>query len=176
VPGSLLVSQVKAVAGASAQTGVEIIDGTSTTPMVTINLDARDRALARVGEGVDVRLPGDQGVKGTVAAVGIVATTSGQGPSQTTTVPVTVTLADGSAASRLDGALVTVNMASATHENVLTVPITALLAVPGGGYAVETADGAHRRIEVQTGIFSDSRVEVSGRGLVEGLRVESPSL
>jgi peptidoglycan hydrolase-like protein with peptidoglycan-binding domain len=177
LPEALLVSQVKTVAGASAQTGAEIIDGTSTTPVVTIALDARDRALAKVGEGVTVQLPGtDQAVKGTIAAVGTVATTSGQGSSQTTTVPVTVTLADGSAAGGLDGASVTVEIASQTHQDVLTVPIAALLPEPGGGYAVETADSSHRRIDVRTGIFSDSRVEVSGKGLTEGLLVESPSL
>jgi Putative peptidoglycan binding domain len=176
LPDSLLVAQVKVVAGASAQTGAEIIDCTSTTPVVTVNLDARDRTLARDGESVDVQLPGDQHVKGTIAAVGTVATTSGQGSSQTTTVPVTVTLADDTAAGQLDGAAVTVSIASQTHQNVLTVPITTLLAVPGGGYAVEVAGGTHRRIVVQTGIFSDSRVEVSGNGLVEGMRVESPSL
>jgi Putative peptidoglycan binding domain len=177
LPEALLVSQVKVAPGASAQAGAEIIDGTSTTPVVTIDLDARDRTLAKVGEAVTVRLPGtDQAVEGTIAAVGTVATTSGQGSSQTTTVPVTVTLADGGAAGGLDGASVTVTIASQTHENVLTVPIVALIPEPGGGYAVETAGGAHRRIVVQTGVFSDSRVEVSGPGLVEGLRVESPSL
>jgi len=176
LPGALLVSQVKVVPGASAQPGAEIIEGTSTTPVVTIPLDARDRALARAGASVDVQLPGDQRVKGVIAAVGTVATTSGQGAAQTTTVPVTVTLADGAAASRLDGAAVTVSIAADTHPNVLTVPITALLAVPGGGYAVQAADAGHRRIPVRTGIFSDSRVEVSGDGLVEGLKVESPSL
>lgn len=176
LPEALLVSQVKVTPGASAQAGAEIIDGTSTTPVVTIELDARDRTLAKVGESVTVQLPGsEQAVKGIVAAVGAVATTSGQGSSQTTTVPVTVTLADGGAASGLDGAAVTVSIASQTHENVLTVPIAALLPQPGGGYAVETAD-THRRIAVQTGIFSDSRVEVSGQGLAEGMRVESPSL
>jgi hypothetical protein len=177
LPEALLVSQVRAVAGGSAQAGAEVIDGTSTTPVVTIDLDARDRTLAKVGTGVTVQLPGaEQAVKGTIAAVGTVATTSGQGSSQTTTVPVTVTLADSGAAGGLDGASVTVSLASATHENVLTVPIAALLPESGGGYAVETADSAHRRIDVQTGIFSDSRVEVSGNGLTEGLRVESPSL
>jgi len=176
LPAPLLVSQVKVAAGASAQTGTEIIDGTSTTPVVTIALDARDQTLAKVGEAVDVQLPSGQDVKGTITAVGTVATTSGQGSSQTTTIPVTVTLADNGAASKLDGASVTVNLNSETHTNVLTVPIAALLAVPGGGYAVETADRSHRRIPVQTGIFSSSRVEVSGQGLSEGLQVESPSL
>jgi multidrug efflux pump subunit AcrA (membrane-fusion protein) len=176
LPAPLLVSQVKVAAGASAQAGAEIIDGTSTTPVVTIALDARDQTLARVGEPVDVQLPSGQDVRGTITAVGTVATTSGQGSSQTTTIPVTVTLADNGAAGKLDGASVTVNLNSETHTNVLTVPIAALVAVPGGGYAVETAAHTHRRIPVQTGIFSSSQVEVSGQGLYEGLKVESPSL
>jgi hypothetical protein len=178
LPAPLRISQVKVTAGASASSGAEIIDGTSTTPVVTIALDARDQTLAKVGEAVDVQLPTNQDVKGTITAVGTVATTasSGQGSSQTTTIPVIVTLADGSAASKLDGASVNVELNSETHPNVLTVPITALLAVPGGGYAVETADRSHRRIPVQTGIFSNSQVEVSGQGLYEGLKVESPSL
>jgi multidrug efflux pump subunit AcrA (membrane-fusion protein) len=176
LPVPLLVSQVKVAAGASAQTGAEIIDGTSTTPVVTVALDARDQTLAKVGESVDVQLPNNQDVKGTITSVGTVATTSGQGSSQTTTIPVTISLADGSAASKLDGASVNVELNSETHPNVLTVPITALLAVPGGGYAVQTADRSHRRIPVQTGIFSNSRVEVSGQGVYGGLKVESPSL
>ena len=175
LPGPLLVSQVKVNVGASAGTGAEIIVGTSTVPVVTINLDARDQTVAKVGESVDVQMPTGREVKGSISGVGTVATTSGQGSSQTTTIPVTVTLADNAAASRLDGASVIVNLNSETHTNVLTVPITALLAVPGGGYAVETAH-THRRIPVQTGIFSSSQVEVSGPGLSEGLEVESPSL
>jgi hypothetical protein len=176
LPGPLRVAQVKVAAGATAQAGADIIDGTSTTPVVTIAVDARDQTLAKVDEGVDVQLPNGQAVKGTVTAVGTVASTTGSGSSQTTTIPVTVALADNTAASQLDGASVTVNINSDTHANVLTVPIAALLPVPGGGYAVETADGTHRRIPVQTGIFSNGQVEVSGRGIVEGLAVESPSL
>jgi len=45
-----------------------------------------------------------------------------------------------------------------------------------GGYAVETADGRHRRIPVQTGIFSNGRVEISGAGIVEGLKVLAPTV
>ncbi|HEY7199856.1 MAG TPA: hypothetical protein VIC57_06580, partial [Candidatus Dormibacteraeota bacterium] len=60
--------------------------------------------------------------------------------------------------------------------NVLTVPVAALLALPGGGYAVETADGRHRRIPVRTGVFSHGLVEVSGAGLTDGLRVVAPSV
>ncbi|HKA13313.1 MAG TPA: peptidoglycan-binding protein, partial [Candidatus Dormibacteraeota bacterium] len=115
-------------------------------------------------------------VKGTITDVGTVATTSGSGAQQQTTIPVTVTLADNAAAGRLDGATVTVYVTRNSHQNVLTVPITALLVLESGGYAVETADRSHRRIPVQTGIFSNGRVEISGPGIVEGLKVLAPTV
>ncbi|HEY7201994.1 MAG TPA: peptidoglycan-binding protein, partial [Candidatus Dormibacteraeota bacterium] len=160
--GPLRVAQVKVVAGASAQAGQEIVDGTSPDHVVTVSLDARQQTLVQTGAGVDVALPNGGSVKGTIATVGTVATTSGTGPQQTTTVPVTITLADAAAAGRLDGASVTVSVTRASRQNVLTVPVAALLALPGGGYAVETADGRHRRIPVRTGVFSHGLVEVSG--------------
>jgi hypothetical protein len=176
LPGPLRVSQVKALTGASAQTGQEIIDGTSPDHVVNISLDARQQTLVQVGAGVDVALPNGTRVNGTITDVGTVATTSGQGAQQQTTVPVTVTLADNATAGKLDGAAVTVSVTRASRQNVLAVPVTALLALPGGGYAVETADGRHRRIPVQTGLFSNGMVEVSGAGLTDGLRILAPSV
>ncbi|HEY4025423.1 MAG TPA: peptidoglycan-binding domain-containing protein [Candidatus Dormibacteraeota bacterium] len=176
LPGPLRVAQVKVTTGASAQTGQDIVDGTSPDHVVTVNLDARKQTEAQAGAGVDVALPNGSHVKGTITDVGTVATTSGTGAQQQTTIPVTVKLADDAAAARLDGASVTVSVTRASRQNVLTVPITALLALSGGGYAVETADGRHRRLPVQTGIFSNGLVEISGPGLVEGLRVLAPSV
>ena len=174
--GPLRVSQVKVQTGATAQTGQEIVDGTSPDHVVIVNLDARQQTLVQVGAGVSVALPNGTNVKGTITDVGTVATTSGSGAQQQTTIPVTVTLADNAAAGKLDGATVSVSITRASRQNVLAVPVTALLAVQGGGYAVETADGRHRRIPVQTGIFSNGLVEVSGPGLVEGLKVLAPSV
>lgn len=174
--GQLRVSQVKVATGASAQAGQEIIDGTSPDHVVSVNLDARKQTIAQVGAAVDVTLPNGNRVKGTITDVGTVATTSGSGGQQQTTIPVTVRLADNAAAGKLDGATVTVYVTRNTHKNVLTVPITALLALQSGGYAVETADGRQRRIPVETGIFSNGQVEISGPGIVEGLKVLAPSV
>jgi hypothetical protein len=62
-----------------------------------------------------------------------------------------------------------------TVHNVLAVPVTALLALPGGGYAVEVAaaGGAHRLVRVIPGLFDDAAglVQVSGSGLAAGQRV-----
>jgi multidrug efflux pump subunit AcrA (membrane-fusion protein) len=176
LPGPMRVSAVKALAGASASSGQEIVDGTSPNHVVIVNLDARQQTLVQAGAGVDVALPNGSSVKGTITDVGTVATTSGTGAQQQTTIPVTITLADNATAGRLDGASVSVSITRASRQNVLAVPITALLALPGGGYAVESADGRHRRIAVQTGIFSNGEVEVSGPGLVEGMKVMAPSV
>jgi multidrug efflux pump subunit AcrA (membrane-fusion protein) len=76
---------------------------------------------------------------------------------------------------RLDEAPVTVGIARETRRGVLAVPVTALLARSGGGYAVEVvAAGARRRVPVETGLFADGHVEVSGRGISEGTRVAVP--
>src|SRR5262249_17099817 len=146
LPGQLRVSQVKVATGASTQTGQDIIEGTSPDHVVTVSLDARKQTLVQVGAGVDVSLPTGSRVKGTITDVGTVATTRGSGAQQQTTIPVTVTLADNAAAGKLDGATVTVYVTRNSHKNVLTVPVTALLALQTGGYGVETADGRHRRI------------------------------
>jgi Putative peptidoglycan binding domain len=176
LPGALRVAAVKVATGAAAQAGQEIIDGTSSDHVVNVALDARQQTLVQVGAGVTVVLPNGTGVKGTITDVGTVATTSGTGAQQTTTIPVTITLADNTAAGKLDAATVSVSITRASRQNVLAVPVTALIALSGGGYAVETADGRHRRIPVQTGVFSSGLVEVSGAGLVEGLRVLAPSI
>ena len=68
-----------------------------------------------------------------------------------------------------------VAIVSARHAGVLLVPVTALLARPGGGYQVRLADRSF--VQVQPGLFDDSTgsVEVSGSGLHEGLQVEVPA-
>jgi hypothetical protein len=59
---------------------------------------------------------------------------------------------------------------------VLAVPVTALVALSEGGYAVEVqgADGTTRLIAVETGLFADGTVEVTGSGLEAGMLVIVP--
>ena len=67
-----------------------------------------------------------------------------------------------------------VSITERRDRNVLAVPVTALLALPGGGYAVRLSDPARRLIPVTTGLFDDATgvVEVTGRGLAAGQAVE----
>jgi hypothetical protein len=92
------------------------------------------------------------------------------------TVEVTVRLAHPRAAGGLDQAPVTVNIISARASGVLAVPISALVALAGGGYAVQVITGGTAHLTgVHTGLFSSSLVQVSGAGLQAGLRVEVPA-
>ena len=76
----------------------------------------------------------------------------------------------------LDQATVQVDFTASKRENVLTVPVAALLALSEGGYGVQVVEGGKTRIiAVETGLFADGRVEVSGDGLREGMTVGMPS-
>jgi hypothetical protein len=60
------------------------------------------------------------------------------------------------------------------------VPLSALVALAGGGYAVEVVHGAgateaRQLVGVRTGLFSDTLVQVSGPGIAVGDLVEVPS-
>ena len=60
------------------------------------------------------------------------------------------------------------------------MPVDALLAQAGGGYAVEVvgADGIHRLVPVTLGLFDDADglVQVTGTGLAAGQQVVVPNL
>jgi hypothetical protein len=61
---------------------------------------------------------------------------------------------------------------------VLAVPISALLAKPGGGYAIQIVSGRNTRLlPVTTGLFDDvaGRVQVAGARLTAGMRVQVPT-
>ncbi len=93
------------------------------------------------------------------------------------TIEVDATPTDPAATGHLDQAPVNVSITTESVENALAVPIDALLALAGGGYAVEVAEGRVHRLEaVSLGLFDDADglVQVSGQGLSAGQRVVVP--
>jgi hypothetical protein len=58
---------------------------------------------------------------------------------------------------------------------VLSVPVAALVALAEGGYGVQVVTGSTTRyVGVQTGLFADGNVEISGDGIAEGVTVGMP--
>jgi peptidoglycan hydrolase-like protein with peptidoglycan-binding domain len=170
--------------GATVQAGALILSATATARAVLVQLDPGSVAQLKIGDRTIVTTPNGTTTPGRVASIARVATApsadaqgSGQGAA-VPTVAVTVTLLHASAAG-LDQAPVQVGITTQQARNVLAAPISALLAEPGGGYAVQVATGrtTTRLVPVSTGLFDDvaGRVEISGRGLVPGLRVVVPA-
>ncbi len=177
-----LSAQVGDAGGAGGATPV--LTSTSTRQVVTLELSAADAAVAHEGQRVDVELPDASHVRGRVARVGTVATAAaddGSGGSGDPTITVTVTLAGAGRGARLDRAPVSVELTRLARRNVLAVPVTALLAQRGGGYAVQVTSGAGggagatRLVPVTTGLFADGYVELRSGALRAGQRVAVPA-
>jgi hypothetical protein len=113
---------------------------------------------------VTVELPGGRTVRGRITEVGKVA----ERPSEDAEATIEVKIAIGRGRG-LDQAPVDVGFEADRRRDALVVPVTALLARAGGGFAVETPEG--RLIDVEPGAYADDYVEVSGDGLREGMKV-----
>jgi hypothetical protein len=190
--------------GGGSGGGGTVLTATGTTPVVTVDLGVDQEYLVKPGDAVSVVLPdGTTTVGGRVESVGTVATCSGggtgtggsagsglggqspcasagsnggAGSNSSPTVTVTITLDSTPAGATLDQAPVNVNITAQTVDNVLAVPVSALLALAGGGFGVQvvTGDTSHL-VGVTTGMYSNTLVQVSGPGLTAGMRVEVPS-
>jgi putative peptidoglycan binding protein len=183
LPGPLRVSALNPAAstGASIAPGAQVLSGSSTEPSVSVNLTPGGPTV-RPGNPVLVTMPnGTTTLPGTVSAVGAVTTappaqaaSSGQGQPATPAAVIPVAIRLAGYPGSLDQAPVQVTVTEREDKNVLAVPVTALLAQPGGGYAVRTSGAPHRLISVTAGLYDDetSLVEVSGAGLTPGLRVQ----
>jgi len=169
-PGARRVASVKATLGSRTAPGQPAMTTTSTRRAVSVALDARRQELVRDGVRGRVTLPGGETVDAVVSEVGAAATAAEEGAA--TTIEVTLTLASQKGVTALDAAPVEVDLTRETAENVLSVPVTALLALAGGGYGLEVVAGGQTSIvAVEVGTFADGYVEVSGPGIEPGTLV-----
>jgi peptidoglycan hydrolase-like protein with peptidoglycan-binding domain len=196
LPEAIRVTEATEAPGSRVGGGA-LLSATSNRRVVSVDLAADERDLLDLGAAVSVELPDGSTMEGTVAAIGRVAESSSDGQGGTsTTLPVTITLVDEDAATDLDAAPVDVSVVTESRENVLTVPVGALLALIEGGYAVEVVDGpatsspspsdsassgasggsaATHLVRVEPGLFDNGVVEVTSDGLEAGDTVVVPS-
>lgn len=158
--------QKSAPSGPASGGDSPVMTTTSTNLVVTVDVPAGQQGVTHVGARVPVLMPSGSTVHGHVTKIGQ-ATSSGSHP----TVPITIHLDKHENGRNLDQASVSVKFVEKTARHVLSVPITALLARPGGHYAVQAAQAPYALIDVTLGTFATGYVQVSGRGLHPGLRV-----
>jgi multidrug efflux pump subunit AcrA (membrane-fusion protein) len=181
-PGPVRVTSVTPTVGQAVMPG-PVLAITSTVRQVKLALNAAEQGSVKVGDTVTITLPDNQTTPGRITYVSSVATvpsSSGHGGEEESspTVEVDATPTDPATTGHLDQAPVNVEITTERVENVLAVPVDALLALAGGGYAVEVAEGrVHRLVAVAVGLFDDAEgvVQVSGQGLSAGQRVVVPA-
>jgi hypothetical protein len=182
LPSTILVGAQNVAPGVAATPGQQPYQATTDRRTVSVPLNP-DLPSVRVGEAVSIVLPSNASTPGTAVAVGPApaATSSGSSTATsdatTTSTPTSDVLTvrpDRPAATGAGaGVPVQVSLATQSVSGVLAVPVTALLALAGGGYGVEivTGAGTDRLVGVQTGIYAGGQVAITGPGIAAGVKV-----
>jgi hypothetical protein len=200
-PSAVRVTSVSAQLGGSAQPGETVMRATSTIRQVQVALNASQQTSMAVGDKVSITLPNNHTTPGVVSSVAAVATcpsspgsggsgsssaapgtdtcSSGSSGSSTPTITVGVTPSHPAVTATWDQAPVQVGITTNSVPNALVVPVTALLAQSGGGYAVEVIGAGARNhlVPVSLGLFDDAEglVQVTASGLAAGQQVVVPA-
>ena len=203
LPGPALITAwgSTAMLGAPATPGAAVVTASSTTPVVTIDLDAAQQGLVKAGDPVSITLPDGSTTPGVISEVSRVASSSSSDSSSggggansssgnssgatangssgsAATITVLAMLTHPRAAGKLNQAPVTVTITTGRATGALTVPVDALLSQPGGRYAVEvTGPRGHHLVTVTPGLFDDAagKVQVTGN-LTPGQHVVVPGI
>jgi peptidoglycan hydrolase-like protein with peptidoglycan-binding domain len=158
LPTAVLVGRLSVAAGEAAAAGQRPYQVTTGQRTVTVPVNPNLPPVA-AGEAVSVILPSQASVPGKITAVG---------PSQLTVAP----LRPGATGTRVN-VQVQVALAVQSARGVLAVPVSALLALAGGGYGLEVVapSGARHLVGVTAGLFASGQVQVSGPGITAGTKV-----
>jgi multidrug efflux system membrane fusion protein len=180
LPGPRRVTRLEATLGEAlkAARSSPVLNTSSTRRVVVVELEAGQQSVAHHGQKVAVLLPGGAEVAGNVTGLAAVAATSGAGPTgeeeERPKVEATVSLTGRHRTAVLAGTTVSVRFTRRVRRHVLSVPLTALIAIGGERFAVHVVEGgARRQIVVTPRLAADGYVEVEGKGLEAGMRVET---
>jgi len=177
IVGSYITSEGSVVAANSqmyniSSTGVEVV----------FQIDASDQDIVSVGDFVEVELPSEERINATISYVDPVVTQGQNGDF----IEVKLDISSTEGIKVYDQAPVDVFVTSEVSQDVLYVPVNALIALAEGGYALEVYNGVSEvgvfegisgvdttYVGVEIGVFTDGFVEVSGN-ISEGMIVVVP--
>jgi peptidoglycan hydrolase-like protein with peptidoglycan-binding domain len=176
-PAAIRVGAVNYAPGRAAYPGQEPYQVTTTRRIVSVPVNP-SLPPAAVGEPVSIVLPSLARTPGRVTTIGPPAAAQGQagtgpGGSAAATAVLTVTPDRPGLTGAGSGVPVQVSLTVTSVRHVLAVPVSALLALSGGGYGIEVVTGPrrHHLVGVTAGTFAGGLVQVSGAGITAGTKV-----
>ncbi|MFJ6655698.1 efflux RND transporter periplasmic adaptor subunit [Streptomyces sp. NPDC091377] len=170
------VTVVRADAALADQVGPDapVLTVASTEPVVRATLDQREVSLTAKGTRVEVTLPSGRTERGRVSGTALPEDAAETGAPDGITVEITLDGGADAVAEEDQKATANVRFVSESREDVLAVPVEAVVALRGadGGYGLEVVEGSvTRMVRVETGMTADGLIEVSGAEIEEGLKV-----
>lgn len=173
LPDPVRITEAILTIGRPVGDGSAVLATTGSASVVIVGLPAEDQSLLAVDQELTVVLPDDSEAIGVVTAISGIATRRNDG---SVVFETTIELVDAVVGTDLDQAPVDVLVVTDRRAGVLAVPVTALLALAEGGYAVEAdaGNGATRLVGVVPGLFADGWVEISSDGIAAGDLVVVP--
>ncbi|MCD0445725.1 peptidoglycan-binding protein [Glycomyces sp. A-F 0318] len=165
-----VVDRLHVAVGETVGAGDAVLDLSGSEVLAAMEVEVGDLDLVETGTEVRVLLADGTPAAGTVARREVVeGDAEAEGEEAEPVARVEVALAEPVPQEQI-GAPVSVEVVVERREDVLLVPVAALLALSEGGFGLQLA-GQDTVVAVETGLFSEGRVEVSGEGLAEGTEV-----
>ena len=181
VPDGLEVADAIVADGTTLVGDTVVMTLSSPARVVSTTAPIDDDTFA-LGASIDVEFPDGTIEPGTVVAVGNVAAAGGA-PGDTPTVTIDIHVEQiPSSVDSFVSIPVTLRVVDDSVPDAYVVPVSALVALAEGGYALEVVSGQDatgspttRLIGVETGLFADGFVVVTGPDVAAGLEVVVPS-
>lgn len=176
LPSDVRITSQLATQGSGVSAGSPILGISLAEKVVFIDLPADKQGALAVGEAVIVEMPDKSEVPASVVFVSQTAAPAAN-DWDPATFEVRIELDDAAVAVGLDEAPVDVIVVSDYVEDVVAIPVSALVALLEGGYAVElnTGNGQVQLIAVEVGFFStDNMIEITSGALEPGDQVALP--
>ncbi|QFU93212.1 efflux RND transporter periplasmic adaptor subunit [Amycolatopsis sp. YIM 10] len=170
--GNVHIAKLNAHEGGMTSPSAPVLTVQSTDRVVSVDLDPLDRDLIEVGKPVQVELPSGDKAAGKVESVSTTLESNSDGKG---VFKVTISLDSPDQVSGLALAPVTVHYVATVAQQALSVPVSSVIGLPGGGNAVVVVgpDGTTKQVPVKLGEWGDGFVQVTG-DLPAGTKVEVP--
>ncbi|CAB4898555.1 unannotated protein [freshwater metagenome] len=182
VPSGLFVGNPTVADGTTLAGDATVLSLTRAAREVTTTAPIGDATFA-LGATIDVEFPDATIQPGIVVAVGNVATNTSNTPGATPSVPITIHV--DTIPPAVDSFVqipVTLRVVADSAPRAFVVPVSALVALAEGGYAIEVVTGkapdgsdATKLIAVTPGLFANGFVAITGDQVQAGQNVVVPS-
>ena len=147
---------------------------TKSLQKVNTSIEVVNKDLVELDLIVSIELPDENIISGTISEIGDIAVIP-QGNQGEPYLEIVVSLEDTESLPEWTGATVTVSVTKKLASDVLAAPVTSLLAILGGGYAIEIIEnGVSKLVPVSVGLYADGWVEINGDGIKVGTEVVVP--